>query len=52
MTSIVETVVEGIGKLRYMKGSNLIDIFLQTGHVSVDFNWPYIKINIAVLNIV
>lgn len=33
---IVRIVVEGIGSDRYMKGSKVMDTFLQTGQTSVD----------------
>lgn len=33
---MVLVVVEGSGKDRYMNGSNVIDIFLQTGQTTLD----------------
>ena len=32
-----------IGKDTIMYGSKVIDIFLQSGQVNLDLNWPYIK---------
>lgn len=38
---MVRIVVEGKGRDRYIKGSNVIETFLQIGQTSVDRNWPY-----------
>lgn len=44
MERVIERMVaEGNGNVRYMNGSNVIDIFLQIGHTNLDRNWPYNK---------
>ena len=40
VTVIVRVVVDCSGKERYMKGSNVTEILLQSGQTRVDLYWP------------
>jgi hypothetical protein len=42
-TSKTLTIFWGIGSVIVIKGSNVIDYFLQSGQVTLDLYWPVIK---------